>query len=171
MSWSLTCFSFARTRLEMVIRLSQKPPLLPFPQICVKPKKSKGVRLPEKLGCSVVGGEPPELDQPRLVGMQLQAELREPLTEIADELLGVAKILEPDDEVSGRGESHPSALAELCRNLSAHTAPIVQPSGRTPSRQCANSFGSRLATLTSHRLARRSWRCNRLYFRLAHRTR
>src|SRR4051794_29366086 len=53
--------------------------------------------------------------------------------------------------VSGRGESHPSALAELCRNLSAHTAPIVQPSGRTPSRQCANSFGSRFATRTSHR--------------------
>src|SRR6266576_476837 len=76
-----------------------------------------------------------------------------------------------DDLVSSRGESHPSALSELCMTLSAHTAPIVQPSGRTPSRQCANSFGSRLATLTSHRLARRSWRCNRLYFRLAHRTR
>jgi len=73
---------------------------------------------------------------------------------------------QPDIEVSGRGESHPSALAELCRNLSAHTAPIVQPSGRTPSRQCANSFGSRLATLTSHRLVRRSWPYNPFVFPL-----
>jgi len=39
------------------------------------------------------------------------------------------------DEVSRRGESHPPALAEPGVNLSAHRAPIVQPSGRTPNRQ------------------------------------
>src|SRR6266849_9743847 len=76
-----------------------------------------------------------------------------------------------DHQVSSRGESHPSALSELCMNLSAHTAPIVQPSGRTPNFQWANSFGSRRATRTNHRLARRVWPCNRLYFLLAHRTR
>ena len=37
--------------------------------------------------------------------------------------------------VSSRGESHPSALAEPGVNLSAHPAPIVQPSGSTPSFQ------------------------------------
>jgi len=36
---------------------------------------------------------------------------------------------------SRRGESHPPALAEPGVNLSAHRAPIVQPSGRTPQRQ------------------------------------
>jgi hypothetical protein len=40
-----------------------------------------------------------------------------------------------DDEESRRGESHPPALVEPGVNLSAHRAPIVQPSGRTPQRQ------------------------------------
>ena len=44
------------------------------------------------------------------------------------------------------GGSHPPALAEPDVNLSIHPAPIVQPSGRTPKRQCANSPGSRLKT-------------------------
>ncbi len=30
-------------------------------------------------------------------------------------------------EVSRPGESHPRALSEPCVNLSAHTAPIIQP--------------------------------------------
>jgi UDP-N-acetylmuramoyl-tripeptide--D-alanyl-D-alanine ligase len=63
------------------------------------------------------------------------------------------------------------AVVELGMNLSAHPAPIVQPAGRTPNRQCANSVGSRFATRTNHRLARRGWPCNRLYLLLAQRTR
>ncbi len=35
------------------------------------------------------------------------------------------------DMVSGRRESHPPALSELSMSLSTHSAPIVQPSGRT----------------------------------------
>jgi predicted nucleotidyltransferase len=35
------------------------------------------------------------------------------------------------DMVSGRRESHPPALSELSGSLSTHSAPIVQPSGRT----------------------------------------
>ena len=38
-------------------------------------------------------------------------------------------------QVSRRRESHPPPLAEPCGSLSAHTAPIVQPSGLTPNRQ------------------------------------
>ncbi len=67
--------------------------------------------------------------------MQLQTELREPLTKIGKEPLGVLPMLEAHHEVSRRGESHPPALAEPGVNLSAHRAPIVQPSGRTPNRQ------------------------------------
>jgi hypothetical protein len=55
---------------------------------------------------------------------------------------------------SGRGESHPPALAEPCVNLSAHTAPITQPYGHAPSRQCTNRVGSRLAMSARNRLAR-----------------
>ena len=38
-SWSLTCFSFARIRFEIVIRLTQNRPLFGFAQMCVKPGK------------------------------------------------------------------------------------------------------------------------------------
>src|ERR1019366_6814359 len=43
-----------------------------------------------------------ELDQPGLVGMQFQTELRETSSEIVEELLGVPKMLEPDDEIIGK---------------------------------------------------------------------
>jgi hypothetical protein len=50
--------------------------------------------------------------------------------------------------VSGRGEFHPPALSEPGVSLSTHRAPIVQPSGRTPNRQWANSPGWRRKTST-----------------------
>ena len=77
-SWSLTAFSFARIRFEIVIRLSQNRPLLDFAQMCVKPRKSNVSGLPRALGCPVTGGVPPELDQPGFVRVQFQPELREP---------------------------------------------------------------------------------------------
>jgi hypothetical protein len=67
------------------------------------------LRLAEAPGCPVTGGEPPELDQPGLLGMQLQVELRKPLTEVPEELLGVTKMLEPDDKVVG--EAHDDHVA------------------------------------------------------------
>jgi DNA-binding NarL/FixJ family response regulator len=50
---------------------------------------------------------------------------------------GLRMILEaqPDLQESRRGESHPPPLAEPCLNLSAYTAPIVQPPGLRPKRQ------------------------------------
>ena len=84
---------------------------------------------------SALSGEPPKLDQPRLLLVQSQAKLRESLAQISPEPLGVGTMLEAHHEVSRRRESHPPALAEPGVNVSAHRAPIVQPSGRTPSRQ------------------------------------
>jgi hypothetical protein len=43
--------------------------------------------------------------------------------------------LAPSYRASGRGESHPPALSEPGVSVSAHRAPIVQPSGRVPNRQ------------------------------------
>ena len=73
-------------------------------------------------------------------------------------------------EESRRGESHPPALAEPGVNLSAHRAPIVQPSGRTPNRQWANRPGWRLAMPAMNLRARPGRRRKRLYFRMAHLT-
>jgi hypothetical protein len=47
------------------------------------------------------GGVPPELDQARLLAVQFQTELREPLTKICDEPLCVIMILKAHNEVVG----------------------------------------------------------------------
>ena len=68
-------------------------------QRCVKPRKSNVSGLPVAPGCPVPGSMPPELDQPGLVRVQFQPELREPAAELFQEPLGVIFVLEPDDEV------------------------------------------------------------------------
>jgi len=63
---------------------------------------------------------------------------------------------------SRRRESHPPALAEPGVNLSAHRAPIVQPSGRTPQRQWANRPGWRREWSAMNPRALVLWRRMRL---------
>ncbi len=59
---------------------------------------------------SVSDGEPPELDQTCLVGMQLEAELRQSFTKVDEELLRFPVMLEPDNEVVGEaGDDHITA--------------------------------------------------------------
>ena len=67
--------------------------------MCVKPRKSNVSGLPRPPPLAVQGGEPPELDQPRLVDVQLQAEPREPLAKIGVEPFGVVTMLKAHDEV------------------------------------------------------------------------
>ena len=73
-------------------------------------------------------------------------------------------------KVSRPGESHPEPLSEPYVNLSAHTAPAMEPR-RTPICQCAHNFGSRLEIRATQCVALR--RCLRsfLYFLSAHRAR
>ena len=66
--------------------------------------------------------------------------------------------------VSSAGESHPHALAEPYVNVSAHTAPAVEPR-RTPICQWANNPGSRREIRASQCVARRRWPRSFLYFR------
>src|SRR5581483_6992998 len=56
-------------------------------------------RFPVAPGLASRGGVPPELDQPGLVRVQFQAELREPLAQRGQEPLGVVLVLEPHDEI------------------------------------------------------------------------
>ena len=73
-----------------------------------------------------------------------------------------------ESEVSRPGESHPEPLSEPYLNLSAHTAPAMEPR-RTPICQCAHNFGSRLEIRATQCVALRKWPRSFLYFRSAHR--
>jgi hypothetical protein len=101
MIWSLTCFSLARIRFESVFRRIQNRPLRAVAQICVIPRNWNVSGFPSPRAARSRGGAPPELDQPGLVRVQFQAELREPLAQPGQERLGVLPVLEPDDEVVG----------------------------------------------------------------------
>ena len=70
-SWSLTSRNFARSRFEIVIRRTQKRPSLILAQMCVKPRKSNVSGLPSPRAATR-GREATELDQARLVRVQLQ---------------------------------------------------------------------------------------------------
>ena len=69
------------------MRRSQNRPSLVFPQMCVKPRKSNVSGLPRPRACRRWAAKPPELDQPGLVRVQLQPELREPLAQLGQEPL------------------------------------------------------------------------------------
>src|SRR6266542_5274856 len=67
------------------------------------------LRLAESPLLSSLGGEPAELDQARLLGGQLQVELRKPAAKLGEEPLGVITMLEADDVVVG--ETHDDHIA------------------------------------------------------------
>jgi hypothetical protein len=69
-----------------------------------------------------------------------------------------------DVAVSRPVESHPEPLSEPYLNLSAHTAPAMEPR-RTPICQCAHNFGSRLEIRATQCVALRKWPRSFLYFR------
>src|SRR5215472_10049232 len=75
--------------------------------------------------------ESPKEYAPSLFLGQLQTEFREPLPHLLLEMVHILSILETHHEVSSPGEFHLEALSELYMNLSAHTAPTMEPR-RTP---------------------------------------
>src|SRR5215471_7472302 len=68
------------------------------------------------------------VDDFRLVRMQLQLATFQPCLNAALDGLRLLLAYAVRDEVSRPGESHPQALSEPYMNVSAHTAPIIQPS-------------------------------------------
>lgn len=95
----MTSRGFARIRFEIVMRLSQNRPVLDFAQMCVKPRKSNVSGLPRPRLARSRAGVGPELDQPGLVRVQLQSELRQPLAKLVPEPPCILFVFEPDDEV------------------------------------------------------------------------
>jgi hypothetical protein len=123
----LTSTNFARIRFEMVLRFNQKWPLLVFPQMCVKPRKSnvsgfpspRAARCRRPLRCPLVARRlGPVLDNPRV--HPLADEAQDPL--VRDPML--KKLLQPaviqaGEEVADVRLEHP-----------------VHPLPRDPDREC-----------------------------------
>lgn len=70
--------------------------------------------------------------------------------------------------VSRPREFHPQPLAELDVNVSAHTAPIIQPFGINPASQCTNADGVALAIRSSTLIVRLRRSASFWYFRISH---
>ena len=66
-------------------------PVLP-PTDVGKAQEREGLRLALPALPSVLGGEPPEFDQSRLVGVQAQAELLETFPQFTEESFGIAAV-------------------------------------------------------------------------------
>src|SRR6266581_2631376 len=92
----LTSLSFACNRLRIVCRNTvNRPLLLFFPQMCVKPRKLNVSGFPSPRFLSVFGRERSELQQPRFLGMQPQTELAHSLDQFCPEPYGIRFPLEP----------------------------------------------------------------------------
>ncbi|MFH2001805.1 MAG: hypothetical protein ABIK28_19130 [Planctomycetota bacterium] len=88
-----------------------------------KSKKIEGIRsLPILLP---VWGT--KIDEAGLFRMKSKVVPLQPLPENRHHPLRVFHVFEAEKKVSSAGESHPHALSEPCMNVSAHTAPIIQP--------------------------------------------
>src|ERR1700674_2752943 len=101
--------------------------------------------------------------QPTLLLIHHQVKSSELTLESLPRLPRLALRLRQQHQVSRPGESPPEPLSEPCLNVSAHTAPAMEPR-RTPICQCAHNFGSRLEIRATQWVALR--RCPRsfLYF-------
>ena len=83
----------------------------------------------------------PQMHDPGLGLLERKAHFGQDRPKRRKRRLGLPSVVAEHQQESRRRESHPPALAEPGVNLSAHRAPIVQPSGRTPQRQWANRPG------------------------------
>ena len=92
-----------------------------------EPQKRETLRFPFPSLFPIDLCKPAKLDQPRLVRMQFQPELRQPFPKRVQEPFGFVPVLKPHHKVSSPRESHPEALSEPYLNLSAHTAPAMEP--------------------------------------------
>ena len=73
-----------------------------------------------------------KIQQPALGFVYLKAMAPEPFAKNIINTPGITLMTEHEYEVSSPGESHPQALSEPGVNLSAHRAPIIQPTAKSP---------------------------------------
>ena len=144
----LTRVSIQRPRLSTTTDLARRQSKLPS-ALDLVPKKFESV---------------PDVHDPRLLRMQLHSQFVQNPKRYGYRRPRFCCRFAGHYPVSSPGESHPEALSEPYLNLSAHTAPAMEPR-RTPICQCANSFGSRREMRATQCVARRKCPRNFLYFR------
>ena len=90
-------------------------------------QKVESLRLAHPALAPVHFSEPAKLQEVGLIPVKAGTKPGQPPPNVAEVSLRVPLVLEPDNGSSRPGESHPEALSEPCLNLSAHTAPPMQP--------------------------------------------
>src|SRR5919197_1192380 len=91
-------------RVGAPVELKAPSPCLPADML--EAQEAERLRLAEAPPLAIPGGEPPELDQPRLLGRQFQVELREPAAKVSVKPLCVLPILEPHHGIVGETHDH-----------------------------------------------------------------
>ena len=81
------------------LALQPEPSVLGLPAEVREAKKVERLGLPVATNCTCPCGVAPELDKSRLVGMQVQTELRQSLTKVGEELLRIGLMLKSGHEV------------------------------------------------------------------------
>ena len=109
-SFSFSAFSLAWNFFRDVLRWIVKSPRRVLPQMCVKPRKSNVSGLAFTAFGSPFLCVAPELDQPRLLRVQLQAELGKPFPQLGQTASGVGFLAEPDHKVVGVAHDDDLAL-------------------------------------------------------------
>ena len=116
-SSALTSLSFACNLFRIVCRSTVNRPFRFFPQMCVKPRKLNVSGFPCPRACRFSAAIRAELEQPRLLGMQLQAELREPLAQApARNRSASARCWNPTTKSSANRTTITSPRACFCRH-------------------------------------------------------
>jgi hypothetical protein len=101
LQFGLDLFELRRHSLRAGDAFQHEPSALRLRTDMREAEELERLRLAETTCCSITGGEPSELDQTCLVWVQLQIELRKPLTKVPEEPLRITKTLEPTDKVVG----------------------------------------------------------------------
>src|SRR5450631_3134786 len=84
-----------------------------LPAIMREAQKRKGFRFPLTTLLPVLSGEPPKLDQSRLLGMSFEAELREPFPELFQESLRLHSAFEAHHQIIGVSDDCDIALRDF----------------------------------------------------------
>jgi hypothetical protein len=77
-----------------------------MPTVVSESQEYKGFWFSLATPFSISEGKPPELDQPRLVRMQFQTELHQPLLKITQESFGVSPVLKAQHNIVGISDNY-----------------------------------------------------------------
>src|SRR5512132_476361 len=119
------------------------------------------LRAPEAALCSLLGGEPPQADQARLVGVERQPEPGQTIGQVLAESLGVGLMLKPQHDVVGvPDDDHLTAGVPSAPVLSPEIEDVVQVDvGQQRGAHAPNAMGNFcFEVMLNYRRLERPWR-------------